>query len=364
MKRAVIAAIVSGFAAISGCAPPSPNTGESAPLAVRITGESFPSRTAPTSVAVVPLDGFFSATIPVDLGPTELAIVPGTSTLFASTTSGEEIVAVDTSTNSVRARYPAAHEADDIAIGAQGDRVYVATGASDHSILVIDTTTGSEVSRIVGLVDRSDSSGHSMVVDRRTGALYVASNGRSGYITKIDLATNAVVWRTRTAEYGYHLALDEEDNAVYVGASTTVLAIDTATGQTTATVHLGTQVSDIEVDRRTRTLYAVNANIKALSVIDLNTDRVATTIAMRYRPSDIALDHSAKLAYVTANSESSAGNKNAEIYVIDTDTNKIIDTYQIADAQLTDVVVDAVTHIAYIGVPNRGVIALLDRAQR
>ncbi|WP_280332930.1 YncE family protein [Nocardia wallacei] len=363
MKRTQVAAMVSAVAALSSCATPSLNADESTPSAVRITGGPIPLKTSPVSVTAGPMGMPFSATIPVELAPTELALVPGSSALFASTSSGDTIAAVDTGTKSMRARYLAEHKDEHIAINAKGDRIYVATGAVDHSVLVVDTTAGGVVSRVVGRADQSEIPDQSLTIDRRTGTLYMASNSWSCFIMKIDTATDSVVSKIPIADYGYDLALDEEGNTIYVGTSTAVLAIDTKTGLTTATVHLGTQANDVEIETRTQTLYAANRSISSISVIDLKTHQVVTTIALQYQPSHIALDHAAKLAYVTANNFDSARGLVAEIYVIDTDTNKIIDTYRITNAQLAGVVVDTESHTAYIAVPTHGVIALLDRAR-
>lgn len=349
---------------IPGCADPSSSAGHSSPSAIHIAGEPMPSRAPSVPAAAGPLGAPFSSVISVEPGPTELALGPGSSTLYATTSSDGSITAIDTRTSTVGARYVAGRQGGHLATSVSGDRVYVATGEADHSVAVVDTATGVVASQIGVRVDVSDSDAQSMVLGSRTGMLYRVSNGRTCYIAKIDTVTNAVTARIPIVGYGYDLALDEERDTLYVGGSTAVQAVDTTTGRTTVTAHLGTQVGDLALDAATRTLYALNSNIKSLSVIDLEKNRVETTISFQYRPAHIALDNATKIAYVTANGNSSAGDGNSEIYIIDTDENKLVDTYRIADARLGGMVVDPTSRTVYVAVPNRGAVAVLKRSHR
>ena len=190
-------------------------------------------------------------------------------------------------------------------------------------------------------------------IDSHTEYAYVP-NGRSDNLSVINTTTNEIEYSVDLGDDPEGVAITPDGKKVYVTNSyiNTVSVIDTATNKVIAKVPVGGNPIGIAVSPDGKNVYVANEHTNNVSVIDTATDKVKYYLDVQTNPLGVAVTPDGRKVYV-ANLGSGtvsvidtttcsvlehinvgpspygvAVNKNGEIYVTHSDSNKIsvIDT--------------------------------------
>ena len=186
--------------------------------------------------------------IPVGSVPIEIALLPNGSKLYTADFFGGTVSVVDTATRTRVATIPTGFLTYDVAASSDGTRVYAtALGATD--LFVIDTSRDAVVDRIpIG----RDFLGH----------VAITPDGRKAYVTEfrgqvnvIDLALRRVITTIPFPAGGANpnngaldIAIDPQGSFAYALGFDTVNVIDLSTDRLVATIPIGVQLSDVAID--------------------------------------------------------------------------------------------------------------------
>jgi YVTN family beta-propeller protein len=268
-----------------------------------------------------------SATIPlpVGVGPLDVAIAPDGRSVYVTTlTPGTlpQLMVIDTATNSVTATIPLDTNPDsfqrlphDIAVARDGRFVYVA-GGMHNNIAVIDVADASVVAHIAlpGFPNSIAASPDGRFAYATHNGPYCPS-GRTytcpGTVDVIDLDPNSATFRTVIGTLSspgadpVHIAVSSDSSVAYAlnqnNPADTVTVFDLTTGAVTTSIPLNWSPIDIALSADGRTAFVTKASPPAVDVIDTATNSVTGTIAVD-TPSGIAVTPDGQRVYVTAQS--------------------------------------------------------------
>jgi YVTN family beta-propeller protein len=201
---------------------------------------------------------------------TERALGAGTYAFVTDSVPDQDsVVVVDASSGAVVATIPVGSHPTAVAVPPLGDRAYVATFESG-SVSVVDTVT----CRVIDTIALPLTSSYSAAAD-----LTMSPDGR----------------RLHVADWGQNL----------------LFAIDTATDRVIASVPVGFNPDAVVASDTT--VYVANEDDDSVSVVDVASYAVTTTLRVASGPTGLALVPGAGLLYV-------AGNDAGEVSVVDTAT--------------------------------------------
>jgi YVTN family beta-propeller protein len=217
-----------------------------------------------------------TATVPIGTGPDEnpagVAVDPGTHTVYvgllrtAAAHVGNydgEVSVVDASTRTVTATVTVGKQPHEVAVDPGTHTVYV-TNVQDNTVSVIDGSTRTVAATVPVGKNPGD-----LAVDPGTHTVYVTNCG-DGTLSVIDASTRTVSATVPIGKNPGGVAVDPGTHTVYVAnnAANTVSVIDASTRTVTATVPVGKHPSAVAVDPGSHTVYVTNGGDNTVSVIE------------------------------------------------------------------------------------------------
>ncbi|PTW59382.1 YVTN family beta-propeller protein [Breoghania corrubedonensis] len=149
----------------------------------------------------------------IDLGATGLALDPKNRRLFTTLLYSNEVIALDTETGAVSARYPSGGEfPTNVAYDADRGRLYV-TNQKSGTMTVLDADNGK-------LIDTVKTGDGALGVNFDAGHVYIANRG-AGTVSVIDAETLKVLASLKTGSAPNTVAVDRKSGRVYVTNKTT-----------------------------------------------------------------------------------------------------------------------------------------------
>lgn len=252
------------------------------------------------------------------------------SEVWISGASGEGVIVVDTTSNTIIERIPNLGDYPvDVIFGRDGDLAYVSNRDTVDDIVIIDTATYTAV----GTIDVPDSSlgPGKMAVNHCNGDLY-AVNWFDDQFYVIDTISHTVTADLTLGEDLWDLTIDPSATTLYIAdrGQDAVHVFDIATLSSNITITVGADPWGIDITPDGRLVFVANEDSHDVSVIDTNLNVVTDTIflAADADPRDIDITADGQYAYVT--SGSIAGDD--AVYVIDINTLSVTDTISFASA--------------------------------
>ena len=219
--------------------------------------------------------------------PEQLAISADGARLYVANEDAGEATVVDIATGEVVAALPVGGEPEGVRISPDGSVVYV-TSEDESRVTVIDTAANEVVARFdVGARPRA-----SAFAPDGTRAYVTAENG--GTVHVVDTAAHEVLHTIElTGELvrpmGVVVSPDGARVYVTTGRGRTVVAIDAATWEPVASVEVGDRPWGIAVTPDGRYLYTANGPSNDVSVVDTDSMTVIATVPAGERPWGVAV---------------------------------------------------------------------------
>lgn len=225
------------------------------------------------------------------------------------------ISVIDTASNTVIASAPLSGVLQGVAVNRAGTRVYV-VNQDPSSVSVFDATANVFVATVV--LGGADPIG--IDVNPSGTRAYVAHAG-SNALSVIDTATNAEIAIVAVGSEPVGVAVNRTGTRVYVAnrGSGTVSVLDTATNAVVANFFVGWGPAGVAVNAAGTRLYVSNQQGQRISVIDAINLTVVATVPVGDTPAGIGVNDAGTRVYV-ANALSS------NVSVIDTRTNTVVAT--------------------------------------
>ncbi|EKD97370.1 MAG: hypothetical protein ACD_23C00962G0002 [uncultured bacterium] len=224
--------------------------------------------------------------------------------------------AIDTATNAVVAKVPVGSHPAHVVVSPDGRFAYISNGG-DNTVSVIDTSARSLVATIpVGQFP------HGLRIGPDGKEVYVA-NLKGGTVSVIDTASQKEVAQVPAGKGPAQVGFTPDGHFVFVSLSeeNAVAVIDPATRKVVRKVTVGTVPIQLYVTPDSRMLLVANQGTrekpgKTVSMIDLESFKVAKTVVTGAGAHGVALDREGRYAYVTnmyANSVSVIDVKNYKV---------------------------------------------------
>jgi YVTN family beta-propeller protein len=228
---------------------------------------------------------------------------------------GDGISVIDTATNTVSATMPLAGFLQGVAVNSAGTRLYVVNQAPS-SVSVFDTATNTLVTTVV-LGGRNPIG---IDVNPAGTRAYVAHAGSSA-LSVIDTETNTEIAIVTVGREPVGVAVNRTGTRVYVAnrGSGTVSVLDTATNAVVATVDVGGGPAGVAANPAGTRVYVTNQHGQHISVLDAVNLTVIATVPVGDTPTGIDVNPAGTRVYV-ANALSS------NVSVIDALTNVVVAT--------------------------------------
>ena len=219
--------------------------------------------------------------------PEQLAISADGTRLYVANEDAGEASVVDIASGEFLARFPVGGEPEGVRISPDGSVVYV-TSEEDNQVSVIDTAAN-EVIAVFEVGARPRATGFSPDGSR---AYVTAEN--SGTVHVVDTSTHEVIETIQlTGELmrPMGVVVSPDASRVYVtnGRGRDVVVIDAATNEAVAEVEVGDRPWGIGITPDGRYLYTANGPSHDVSVVDTETLEVVARIPAGERPWGIAI---------------------------------------------------------------------------
>ncbi len=261
-------------------------------------------------------------------GPLRGEISPDGRRLYAGLPGENQVLVVDTASNTVLTAIAVGAQPHGIAFSADGAYAFVANRASD-SVSVIDTGVPAVITTLPVGTEPVDIASNPFL-DRA----YVTNRG-NGTINVIDVETLAVVDTIGGLEYPRDIALSLDGQRAYVsnqGADAypgdgSIGVIDTATGSLSATWPISsTWLMGLDVSPDGSAVYVADAYVGAVHIVDTSTGLVSATMpTSSYTPWDVETfpAWAGPFAYVSNSQWTGTANVPHAVDVLDIDLNAI-----------------------------------------
>lgn len=257
------------------------------------------------------------ATIPTGGdGSFRVDVNPNGDWVYVANTGSQDISVIDTATNTVVTKIPVGVFATDVAFTPDGSRAYV-TGFSLNSVVVIDATTHTVIDTIPLQLSVS------VAVSPDGEFAYVTTLGPNlaGTLAVIDTSTNTVVETLALGGEPQAIAFSPTEDIAYVTEllSARVFVIDTNSHTVITTISVGEFPAGVVVTPDGSRVYVTNGLDNSVSVIDTSDNSVIATIPVGMFSVGIDITPDGRFVYVT--------NINAgTVSVIDTQSNTVVTT--------------------------------------
>jgi len=279
------------------------------------------------------------------------AAAPAGATPFAYVSSGTDLVAIDTLTDTVAATIPVGESAGGILVNPDGSRVYM-TGSAAR-LKVIDTATNA-------VTDGGQFSAGPVSLNPNGTRLYILDGTT---VRVVDTATFTIVASIPIGGTGgFTMAMHPSGSHLYVPGGTWgfVAVVDTTTNTVSATITLSGTITELAISPGGAKLYVAGDTGTPIYDVDTATNTVTTTISIPQGSSGLAVNPAGTRLYVPQ--RGSIG-----MHVVDTATDSVITTVPLAGgclggAPARDIAVNPAGTKAYFRDTNNGCVGVLDTA--
>src|SRR5450759_2613335 len=239
-------------------------------------------------------------------------------TLFAVDAVRNVVLAIDTSSGTVKKTFPNIVSAEGIQLAPNGKMV---TACAEHSneAVFIDVAALTEAFRV-----KIQGKNPEHCVYSPNGNWLLTSNEESRNIDVIDVAARKSVATVKTAGAPRGMGFLPDGSALYVADETSgnVDVVDAASWQIVKSIPIGLRPAGIIVRADGARVYATAGGDGTVSVIDPKTEAVVASVSVGKRPWNMALTHDGKKLYV-------ANGRSNSISVIDTGSNTLLRTIDV-----------------------------------
>jgi len=273
------------------------------------------------------VSGAVVATIPLSDYGTDVAVGADGARVYVPVRTGK-VLAIDAASRRVASTIATDGQPYAIALAADGAHAYVMDLTAQY-VFALDTVNDRLVKRIpVGIIERPV----------MTPAVAVSRDGARAYVTNatvmddhllvIDTATNAIGGDHFLGIHPAAVAVSPDGRLVYVAGCKlscidgSLLVVDAASARVVSTIPLASAPAALVLAPDGSRAYVPNARAATVAVIDLATTTV-TTVPVGPEPTGIAVGPRGAFLYVTSFGSDS-------VYVIDTRTNAVIATVAVS----------------------------------
>ena len=248
-------------------------------------------------VVVDTVSNTVESTIPVGHLIWNLAVSPDGGRLYALSSDAKALLVIDLASKQVSATVPIGERPIGLVVTPDGSRVYIAhqgigpNGAHPTATTVVDTATNSVITNIplgdfesTGITVSPD--GHRIYVSN------ILTGTSTGHVAVIDTATNTLVTTIPTEFSPFGLAVTPDGSKVYVTHSfdNRVSVIATATNAVTGTILVGKAPQEgVAVTPDGSKLLVANILSNNVMIIDVATDTVVSTIEVGEAPHGLVI---------------------------------------------------------------------------
>lgn len=265
---------------------------------------------------------------------------------YVGTSTDDDLVVFDLSTNTVVPPtidlLPEGNYPYDVTLNGDGSEVWIA-GASGEGVVVVETTNNTVVERIPNLGNYPVD-----VIFNQDGSLaYVSNRDTADDIAIVDTSTYTTVGTVVVPNYSLgpgKMALNHCNGDLYIvnWFDARFFVVDATTQTVTTDMALGVDLWDLTIDPTARTLYIADRGTDEVHVFDIATLNSSVSIPVGADPWGIDITPDGRLVFV-ANEDSH------DVSVIDTTLNVVTDTiFLAADADPRDVDITADGQFAYV----------------
>ena len=231
-----------------------------------------------------------------------LAVNDRTGTLYGTATRAGQLLAVDIKSGTVKARIAQGENAHlrQPVTDEERNRVFVSVfGVRDKpgAVWVVDGAAA----KVVNVIEGLDGGVAGLVYDPTHNRLFGTAL-QPNQVIEISLERGAAVRRFACGgEAPINLAFDGKSGRLYCAneKSGTVTAIDTVSGNVTATLNTGAGALGVTLTADGRTLLVANRGAGTVSVVDTASMQVTASLATGTHPNTVAVDDRSGLAYVS-----------------------------------------------------------------
>lgn len=273
--------------------------------------------------------------------PYDATLNPDESEVWVTGATGDGVVVIDTSTNTIAERITAFGEYPvDVLFGKDASLAYVANRDTDD-IAVIDTSTYAVVDSIPFYAGTTEPG--KMALNHCTGDIYIV-DWFDDNLSIIDVDTQTVGNTTDLGNSLWDLVFSPDAKTLYVADRNLdqIHVVNPDTLATITSISVGDDPWSLDITPDGSTLYVANEDSSSVTVIDTATNTVGTTIFLPFGadPRDIDINTDGTRAYVTSGSITG----DDAVYVISTAFNVIVDTINTTPAQNPNVLAIAPQH--------------------
>ena len=246
--------------------------------------------------------------IPVGRLPLDVAVAPGSATVFVANSGSGDVSVIDVASHTVSATIPVGLIPSRVAISPDGARAYVTISGSDR-VAVIDTG-----SRTVATTLEVGDYPLDVAISPDGSNAYV-TNSLSNNVSVIDTATAAltdtITLPPAVPADPWAIAFAPDGATAYVAARINtppfegvLHVIDTDQHEVLTTIPVGRMPADLAISPDGELAYVANTGSLlfggSLSVIDITTNEPLTTLSPRRTLFGVAFTQNGTAAYVTA----------------------------------------------------------------
>lgn len=256
------------------------------------------------------------------------------SEVWIAGASGEGIVVVDTTTNSIieRINYVGDYPVD-VLFGRDGSYAYASNRDTVDDIAIIDTSTYT----VVGTIDVPDASigPGKMALNHCNGDVY-AVNWHDDHLYVINTVSQTVTSDITMGNSMWDLTIDPGATTLYIAdrGLNQVHVFDIATLNSSLSINVGEDPWGIDMTPDGNLVFVANEDSHDVSVIDTASNTVTTTIFLAADADPRDLDISADGLFVYVTSGDIAGED--AVYVIDVNTLSVVDTIFVGSSSTTN----------------------------
>ncbi len=277
-------------------------------------------------------------TITADTDSEGVAFNPSGTLAYVANYGATLVSVINTATNTVTSsitvvqNVQGAEGAEGVAFNPSGTLAYV-TNPTTGRVKVIDVATDA-VANTIGIGVTSPLG----VAFNPSGTLAYVTNSNSNTVSVIDVATNTVTSTITVGSEPEGVAFNPSGTLAYVVnfGSNNVSVIDTATNTVTSSIPVGSWPISVAFNPSGTLAYVTNSNGGSVSVIDVASAAVVNTIVVGPGPDGIAFNPSGTLAYVAnagplSNPPCGSGDT---VSVIDVATNTVTSTITVGGSPI------------------------------
>jgi PQQ-dependent catabolism-associated beta-propeller protein len=206
--------------------------------------------------------------------------------LFVSNEDVDSATIVDIESGKILRTVSVGREPEGVELHPSGETVWV-TGETDHDVTVLDTESGKVITKVdVGERPRD-------IAFARDGSRAYVSGETAGTVTVVDGKSHKVLKTIRMPEgskpMGVEVSPDQERLFVANGRGKSVSVIDLATDSVVSSVEVGVRPWGIALTGDGRKLYSANGPSNDVSVVDTESMKVIKTIPAGELPWGVAV---------------------------------------------------------------------------